>query len=84
MLDDVLHRDAFNHHHQLGPSETEDVLLLIKERTLKLTGLKTLVIDDQTATFPMKDLDRVPPAVHEDEHFSAQWITPHLRADNTR
>jgi len=49
----------------------------------KPTGFQTLVIDDQPTTLPVKDLYRVPRAVHEDENLTAQRVAPHLGTDHT-
>lgn len=79
----LFHRNTFDHHHQLGPTHTEGVLFLIVAGSLEATGLQTLVVDHQTATFPVKDLNRVPGAINEDKDFTTQWVATHLGTDHT-
>jgi len=46
-------------------------------------GLQPLVVNDQTAAFPMQELDRGPLTVQKNEHVATQRVSPHLGTDHT-
>lgn len=70
-LNNIFHGDSFDHHHQLRPLHLERTLFFIIMGSLKVAGLQSFMVNNQTIPFPMKKLDRTMLPVNEDENFSA-------------